>query len=153
MKFSRVKVFLSFGFLAIIAMAVLLIERSDSGEIELKLKHNNSDIINSGKEIYATNCASCHGVDLGGQPDWRTRKENGALPAPPHDETGHTWHHSDALLIDLTKRGPKSIAGPDYITDMPAYDSILSDNEIIAVLSYIKSTWPEKIRKRHDGLK
>ncbi|TNE39067.1 MAG: cytochrome c, partial [Sphingomonadales bacterium] len=32
------------------------------------------------------------------------------------------------------------------------YADTLSDAEIIAVLSYIKSTWPEEIRARHDDL-
>lgn len=125
---------------------------SISRPVELSLNANDVELVNLGKKVYASQCASCHGVNLEGQPDWRARKENEKLPAPPHDETGHTWHHSDKLLIDLTKHGPKPVAGPDYKTDMPAFQNILSDKEVIAVLSYIKSTWPEYIRKRHDRL-
>jgi len=33
---------------------------------------------------------------------------------------------------------------------MPAYENVLSDEEIIAVLSYIKSTWPEEIIRIHN---
>ena len=58
-----------------------------------------------GKKIYTNNCAACHGAKLEGQPDWRIRQPNGRLPAPPHDETGHTWHHPDAILIGIIKNG------------------------------------------------
>ena len=69
------------------------------------------------------------------------------MPAPPHNERGHTWHHTDHLLFDLTKYGVEKIVKMEnYKSNMPAYESVLSDDEIIAVLSYIKSTWPERER-------
>ncbi len=110
-------------------------------------------LVADGQRVYAAQCASCHGRDLQGQPDWRTRKPDGMLPAPPHDETGHTWHHPDAVLFALTKYGPARVVGdPNYKSDMPGYDGTLTDDQIIAALSYIKSTWPETVRKRHDQL-
>jgi len=67
--------------------------------------------------------------------------------------SGHTWHHPDAILFALTKYGPAAIAkDPTYRTSMPIYEDVLSDADIIAVLSYIKSTWPAEIRARHDTL-
>ena len=95
---------------------------------------------------------SCHGAKLEGQPNWQTRLPNDRLPAPPHDKTGHTWHHNDALLFKITKLGTKALAGDDYETDMRGFSGELSDKEIIAVLSYIKSTWPAEIRQRHDQM-
>ncbi len=109
-------------------------------------------VVAAGQQVYAAECASCHGADLEGQPDWRERRADGRLPAPPHDASGHTWHHPDAQLIALTKYGPASLAGGGYESDMPAYEGKLSDGEIVAVLSYIKSTWPAEIRARHDAL-
>ncbi|MEB2399950.1 c-type cytochrome [Parapusillimonas sp. JC17] len=104
-------------------------------------------LVIQGKAIYANNCAACHGEALQGQPNWRERMSNGRLPAPPHDKTGHTWHHPDAMLVDMVKNGlvPGKTAPPGYVSDMPAYRDILSDQEIIAVLAYIKSTWPPKV--------
>ena len=67
------------------------------------------------------------------------------MPAPPHDETGHTWHHADALLFALTKQGlvpPYAPAG--YESDMPAFGQTLSDEEIWAVLAFIKSHWTSR---------
>ena len=100
-----------------------------------------------GKKIYANLCAACHGESLQGQPNWRQRQSNGRLPAPPHDKTGHTWHHPDAMLFDMVKNGlvPGKTAPPGYESDMPAYREILTDEEIIAVLAYIKSSWPPKV--------
>jgi len=98
-----------------------------------------------GQQLYAETCASCHGANLEGQPDWRRRNENGRMPAPPHDATGHTWHHADRQLFTITKLGVGAIV-PGYESDMPAFEGILSDDEIAAVLAYIKSTWPERER-------
>lgn len=98
-----------------------------------------------GKLVYAANCASCHGVNLEGQPNWKRRLDNGRMPAPPHDETGHTWHHSDRNLFIVTKSGLAAIV-PGYESDMPAFEELLTDAEIAAVLAYIKSTWPERQR-------
>mgnify|MGYP002817032104 FL=1 len=98
-----------------------------------------------GKEIYAQNCASCHGANLEGQPDWKRRLENGRMPAPPHDESGHTWHHSDQDLFAITKLGVGGVV-PGYESDMLAFGDILSDEDITAVLAFIKSTWPERQR-------
>ncbi|MGJ3263500.1 MAG: c-type cytochrome [Salinarimonas sp.] len=96
-----------------------------------------------GRTVYAAYCASCHGVDLEGQPNWMERLPSGRLPAPPHDETGHTWHHSDRQLVAIIEHGPGALL-PGYESDMPGFADVLSDEEIEAVLAFIKSTWPER---------
>ena len=100
-----------------------------------------------GEGIYAKHCASCHGVNLEGQPGWRQRLPNGRLPAPPHDASGHTWHHPDDALFGMTKHGrePGRYAPPGYQSDMPAFAGVLTDAEILAVLAFIKSRWPPDI--------
>lgn len=118
------------------------------------LRDGDPETVALGSEIYAANCASCHGAELEGQPDWRVAGPDGRLPAPPHDETGHTWHHDGETLFNLTKYGVgKMIGDPDYASDMPVYEDVLTDDEIVAVLSFIKSTWPQEIRARHDDMK
>ncbi|WP_306115002.1 MULTISPECIES: c-type cytochrome [unclassified Roseovarius] len=102
--------------------------------------------LEAGERVYAESCASCHGENLEGQPDWRRRLDNGRMPAPPHDETGHTWHHSDRNLFIVTKGGVQAVV-PGYESDMPAFEGILTDDEIADVLAYIKSTWPERQRE------
>lgn len=107
----------------------------------------NDQQVAFGRQLYAQNCASCHGADLEGEPNWQTRDEDGYLPAPPHDESGHTWHHSPEQLFTITKHGIAEVAGlDDYRTRMPAFENVLSDDEIRATLAFIESQWPEEIR-------
>ncbi len=116
-----------------------------SRAIDLGIDTGDARQLDLGAQLYALHCASCHGVELEGQPDWRRRMPNGRLPAPPHDISGHTWHHPDWELFTMTKYGVTPFAPPDYETDMPAFGDVLSDAEIIAVLSYIKAQWPSEI--------
>jgi mono/diheme cytochrome c family protein len=98
-----------------------------------------------GAKLYAQHCSSCHGAKLEGQPNWRARGPNGRLPAPPHDESGHTWHHPDRVLFGITKHGLVPPYAPkDYGSDMLAFGGKLSDEEIWAVLAYIKNHWKSR---------
>lgn len=109
--------------------------------------------IAQGAIIYRQHCAACHGAKLEGQPNWRERKPDGKLPAPPHDETGHSWHHGDEILFRLTKQGVKPPLAPDgYRSDMPAFDGVLTDPQIWAALAFIKSKWPLEIRERQERI-
>ncbi len=106
-----------------------------------------------GKQLYDLHCAGCHGLRLEGQPNWQRRLGNGRMPAPPHDESGHTWHHTDEVLFAITKHGlVPPYAPPGYQSDMPAFAGTLSDQEIEAVLAYIKSHWktPEVLAAREE---
>jgi len=99
-----------------------------------------------GQKVYAEHCAACHGAKLEGQPEWQRRLPTGRLPAPPHDETGHTWHHADHVLFGITKNGLVAPYAPrGYESDMPAFGGKLPDDEIWAVLAFIKSRWPSEV--------
>lgn len=113
---------------------------------------DDPEVVTQGQSIYADQCAACHGARLEGQPNWRIRGEDGLLPAPPHDATGHTWHHDDETLFTLTKYGLAGLMENAPPSSMPVYEGVLSDDEIIAVLSFIKSTWPDDLRQYHDEL-
>ncbi|MEM7376367.1 MAG: cytochrome c [Pseudomonadota bacterium] len=106
--------------------------------------------IRFGESVYATHCAVCHGAQLEGQPDWRVRKADGSLPAPPHDKTGHTWHHDNTYLFTYTKYGGAAVMArlgfEDMRSGMPAFGTALDDDAIWAVLAFIRSTWPDDIK-------
>lgn len=108
------------------------------------------DLVIEGRKVYEANCADCHGYSLEGQPNWRRRGPDGVLPAPPHDETGHTWHHPDAVLFATTKLGGQAFMPQGMTSGMPAYKDILNDREIEAALAYVKSRWPSTIRRRQE---
>ena len=116
------------------------------------LAPDDAEVIALGQNIYADQCAACHGARLEGQPSWRIRGEDGLLPAPPHDATGHTWHHDDETLFALTKLRLAGLIENAPPSGMPVYEDVLTDDEIIAVLSFIKSTWPDDLRRYHDEL-
>jgi mono/diheme cytochrome c family protein len=115
---------------------------------------DNRDLTN-GAALYAQHCAACHGADLEGQPDWRSPGADGILPAPPHDRTGHTWHHSNAMLFDYTKRGGQralaDLGVTDFTSGMPAFQDQMSDQDIWDVLGYIRSTWPAREQAVQSG--
>lgn len=109
-----------------------------------------ADDHDTGRLLYADHCAACHGVALEGAPDWRRPGPDGLYPAPPHDETGHTWHHGDGMLSDYVQRGGQAVLddlGVSFTSGMPGFGDILSNDEIEAILAYIRSTWPAHIQE------
>ncbi len=114
--------------------------------------HRSREVTQAGAELYAEHCASCHGARLEGQADWQLRDQDGYLPAPPHDETGHTWHHPTAQLFEITKYGTEQVVGGGYKSNMAGFGGLLSDDEILSILAFIKSTWPRQIIDHHDRL-
>lgn len=119
----------------------------------LRLRPDDARLTSRGATVYRAHCASCHGANLEGQARWRERGPDGLLPAPPHDASGHTWHHADELLIRITRDGVAAVVGdPGYRTAMPVYRGVLTDEDIVAVLSWIKSQWPPDVRSKHDQI-
>ena len=105
----------------------------------------------AGASIYANNCATCHGDSLEGQANWQTPDENGVFPAPPHDVSGHTWHHDNILLFEYTKLGGQQTLAKrgmeNFNSGMPGFAETLTDDEIWDVLAFISSTWPPDIQQ------
>jgi mono/diheme cytochrome c family protein len=111
--------------------------------------------LTNGQTLYSEQCASCHGASLEGKPDWRTPDENGVLPAPPHDETGHTWHHDNQLLFEYTRLGGEEALAARGVTGfasgMPGFGDALTDDDIWDILAYIRSTWPDRVQQIQAG--
>ncbi len=121
-----------------------------AGTASAEHEFENRDLA-AGQLLYAEQCASCHGLNLEGQPNWQLRNADGTMPAPPHDATGHTWHHDSKLLFDYTRLGgagalaERGITG--YASAMPAFGDTLTDDEIWDILAFIQSTWPEDVQQ------
>lgn len=107
--------------------------------------------IGNGERLYQEVCASCHGVRLEGQPDWQRQNPDGSMPAPPHDASGHTWHHGNEQLFDYTRLGGAEALARMGVTGvksaMPAFGDQLSEDEIWDILAFIRSTWPRRARE------
>ncbi|MCI2398982.1 c-type cytochrome [Aliiroseovarius subalbicans] len=111
--------------------------------------------LTNGQALYVEQCASCHGANLEGQPDWRTPDEDGVLPAPPHDKTGHTWHHDNQLLFEYTRLGGEEALAARGVTGfasgMPGFGDTLAEEDIWDILAYIRSTWPDRVQEIQVG--
>ena len=116
------------------------------------MRSNDPVHVKMGEKVYLQQCFSCHVFNIEGQSGWQDTMIYGMRLAPPHNKSGHTWHHPDELLFSLTKSGFKVMINDDYKVSMPVCDVILSNEEIIASLSYIKFTWPEEVVEIRDKL-
>jgi len=140
MDFRRDRLLLT-RLIAFVVVVLLLAACSLAGSSSIGLPDEIA-LISEGETIYQINCAACHGINGEGEPNWKTPKEDGTYPAPPHTVDGHTWHHSDALLFQIIEGGGDSLEIPNFKSNMPAFGDVLTDDEIIAVLIYLKSIWP-----------
>lgn len=105
------------------------------------------DLVKTGHGVYQQHCASCHGVNAQGAPNWQNRDEHGELPAPPHNAEGHTWRHSDAELYMMVSKGWRDPFNKTERLTMPAFGDVLSPDQIRAVIAYLKTLWtPEEIQ-------
>jgi mono/diheme cytochrome c family protein len=123
------------GAVVVGAVLIYVIWSQQKPETGIALAPDDGSLVAIGEDLYIQECAACHGPDLEGQENWQERLSNGRLPAPPQ-----------------TKYGPAALIGNGYESDMPAYEGKLSDKEIVAVLSFIKSRWPVRIKDRHDQI-
>ena len=105
---------------------------ADSGKFPIELTDSR---VAAGEKIYARNCASCHGPVQGPVV---------LAAAPVHGDAGHTWHHPGRLLHQWV------LDRPPLATVMPAFRGVLTDEEVLEVLAYIKSTWLPEIQERQD---
>ncbi|MDX1780840.1 MAG: c-type cytochrome [Thalassovita sp.] len=114
------------------------------------LPYTDPVAVAAGRDIYTEYCAACHGADLEGEPNWREQDAEGYLPAPPHDPSGHTWHHPDEQLFLITKYGTEALVGNGYRSRMQGFGDVLDVQDILNVLAYIKSTWPGPVAESHN---
>jgi mono/diheme cytochrome c family protein len=107
---------------------------------------NSGQRVASGRSIYQAQCASCHGARGEGQPGWERVDAAGERPAPPHDRTGHTWKHSDAMLYRIVAEGWRDPFNKTQRLTMPAFQQALKPAEIEAVINYLKTLWTAQQR-------
>lgn len=111
-------------------------------------QYAKADLV-AGSTLYSENCANCHGPDgRGPDEDWWVRDANGNYPPPPLNGTAHTWHHTAKALFKTIKNGTISLGG-----NMPGWEDKLTDDEILLIINWITSLWPDEIydawRRRH----
>jgi mono/diheme cytochrome c family protein len=101
-------------------------------------------LVKAGQQVYAENCAGCHGRHRQGQPLWQAIDADSRRRAPALDETGHGWQHADAALVHVVEYG-RFADGPADAT-MPAFRGRLGYDDILAVVAFLKAAWPIALR-------
>lgn len=129
--------------IAAAAAAALVLPRAQAAHFA---DPENAALVQQGKVLYARSCASCHGRRLQGQLLWQVRDAFAGRRAPAHDQTGHTWQHSDEDLFQMVKQGRFPTTPSSVKSYMPAYAGTLDDTQILATIAYIKATWPLGLR-------
>ena len=102
----------------------------------------NQDVVDYGAGLFQQNCAVCHGVHAEGTKEWKKTDANGNYPPPPLNGSAHAWHHSIPQLARSIKEGGIKLGGV-----MPAFGDKLSDQEVLAVIAYFQSKWPDEVYK------
>ena len=114
---------------------------ADQDGILVRIDTSDRLAVSEGYFLYQDHCAACHGQNLEGQLGWDSSQEAEPL-APPHDDTGHSWHHSDDELFEMSKFGFDQLLGLEPGTSgMPGFAEDLSDEQLMAILAFIKSSW------------
>ena len=98
------------------------------------------DQVERGNTLYQANCAACHKPDASGTPDWKKLDANGKLPPPPLNGTAHTWHHPMSVLHRTVRNGGVPLGGT-----MPPFATKLTPQQIIDILAWVQSHWPDEI--------
>jgi mono/diheme cytochrome c family protein len=141
------RIALAIGVLAVLGLAAWTVHTLLPREEEQTFLYwRDPTITTHGEGLYRVHCSMCHGMPDGSMPAGA-----GNEAAPPHDANGHTWQHPDFALFQLIRDGV-AVANcvPVDPDQMPRFKGILTDAELVAVLSYIKSTWPDETRQYHD---
>ncbi|MDD9896043.1 MAG: cytochrome c [Gammaproteobacteria bacterium] len=101
----------------------------------------SNDQVVLGTEVFAENCAECHGASAEGiVEDWRQRLDDGSFPPPPLNGSAHAWHHPTSMLLQVINNG-----GEVYGGKMPPFADILEDSEKLAAIAFFQSFWSDEI--------
>jgi mono/diheme cytochrome c family protein len=142
MKVSRFWIIGLLAFALIIAGLAYIITPESGQQVVINntpappVPNLDASSVRQGQKLYTQYCAICHGANLEGAPDWKIALPDGSYPAPPHDSSGHTFHHPDTLLVRIIADGSYP---PELSTTMPAYGEILTTEEVLSILDFIKS--------------
>ena len=115
------------GFLARSLFALLLSVFAATGAL--------ADSVQRGAEVYAANCATCHGPAGWPDPDSPLVHGLGVVPADFSDTLFNSREGESEWKLVATHGG----AALGFSDRMPAFGEALSEADIDAVLSYIKT--------------
>lgn len=108
---------------------------------------SDKDQVAFGGRVYGRICANCHGNGMDGQLGWQQPMKDGTRLAPAHNDQGKTWRLDDKSLFEVVKSGGDFLKQDGTTSRMPAFKDKLTDDEIWAVIAFIKSSWSADIQE------
>jgi mono/diheme cytochrome c family protein len=132
--------------LLLLAAAGWTAARISSDRASLFADANDAAMTTRGAHTYWRQCRGCHGSYLQGQPFWQLVDANYGRRAPALDETGRAWRRSDEDLFHIIKFGRYAERPQTLGSQMPAFQGWLDDQDTLAVLAYVKASWPLGLR-------
>ena len=101
----------------------------------------SAEQVAAGGEVFAQNCAVCHGAEAQGTAgDWREKLADGSFPPPPLNGSAHAWHHPQEVLLRVIDYGGEAMGGK-----MPAFIDVLEQSEKLAAVAYFQDFWTDEI--------
>lgn len=159
MNFKAIKIFfILFGitFLASCTDQVISLQVDDSAALSANAssgkaseqldveRWNSAEQVALGRQVFAQNCALCHGKEAQGTvSDWREKLEDGSFPPPPLNGSAHAWHHPQEVLLRVIDYGGEAMGGK-----MPAFIDVLGQGEKLATIAYFQSFWTDETYKK-----
>ncbi len=128
-----------------LTLAGLLFVAGQSFAAEKELWYSKQQV-SQGEQLFSQNCAACHGENAEATPNWKKTDANGNYPPPPLNGTAHAWHHDLDLLRRTIREGGAKLGG-----QMPAFEGVLSTEEIDSVIAFFQSKWPDDLYQRWAG--
>ena len=98
----------------------------------------------SGARLYQEHCATCHGPEAQGHPDWERSSRTDLPAAPPLNGSGNDSKRKKQELVAAIKNGTMRKG----MSLMPAWKGRLSDQEIEDIIVWFQALWPTDVYDR-----
>lgn len=130
-----------------LGVIVMLAMVSTTHAADLLEQPQDAEPIRAGRVIYQQSCATCHGAQGEGAPNWQLPNAQGEMPAPPHNEAGHTWKHADGMLYQIIQQGWRDPFNKTKRLTMPPFAGKLTPTQTRDVIAYLKTLWTSEQRR------
>lgn len=120
----------------ILVFSLLVLTYSFSSDTFKENRWYSKQQVSIGKNLFIKNCAVCHGKKAEKTISWKKTLSDGSYPPPPLNGNAHAWHHPKSQLKRIISKG-----GILYDGKMPGFESILSESNMEAIISYFQNFW------------
>jgi mono/diheme cytochrome c family protein len=137
--------------LGVLLFLLTLVGEYAAAEENVEGRWFSPSLLQTGKGLFEEHCMACHGTNGQGMTEnWKKPLADGSYPPPPINGSAHAWHHPLSVLLRTISNGGVPLGGK-----MPGFKTILTDEEMLAVVAYFQHWWTDEIYNtwvEHGGL-